>query len=320
MQNLQNAIQQSLQQNTFKMDFSVAANVDLGSIEASLNRVETDVLTLPSIDLEEKSFLAAAGLVTAAVAGLVSNVPAVAQSEEAQGVGETEGGDAIEADVVPIVKPTLADFFNLKEKFGLGESAGDDAGDHAAAADSEGAEQSEAEEGEENLLAAELKAQIQSKLEEQMSGLPSAFFGAAVTGVVEKMNEALEQISVGRDILGIVWTNAKEIIDYRDRAIQTPNLMLVIPLTDHEVAISQTSTIEPQFKEQPLGTFEFPVNFSIRLSKAMIEMQDGRIKRIHVKASLGAGSLGLGDNTLLKIPEVQFNLGTIDLGAGIKIG
>lgn len=341
---MQNAIQQSLQQKTFQLDFSVAANLDLGSIEANLERVDTEELTLPSMDLDSNPLLGAIGLTTVGLGTLAMGLAQVGANPAAEEPGaaktsvmaESAGvtaetadsapeGDAIAADMPPIVKPTLADFFNLKEKFGLGTQASADPA--AESADREGAEATDPEaseadpaETEENIIAAELKAQIQSQLEAQMSGLPSAFFGAAVEGVVEKMNEALEQISVGRDVLAMVWTNAKEILDYRDRALQTPNLTLVVPLTDHAVSISQTSTIEPQFKEQSLGSFEFPIQFSIRLSKAMLEMQEGRIKRIHVTASVGAGSLSLGENTLLEIPEVQFNLGTIDLGEGVKIG
>jgi len=241
----------------------------------------------------------------------------------AAGASEEEGTDRseespaheptdTEASLVslPILQPTLADFFNLKERLGLTNNSDDD---------SEVSEDAESE-GEDNVLMAELKAQIQGHIEEQMSGLPSMFFSEALNQIIEQMNGALEKISVGRDVLAGVWKDASELIDYRKLTLNQAEALFGVSLVDHEISISQATSLEVIFQEQTLGTFEFPIQFTIRISNARIEMQSGRIKMIHVEASLGTGSLSLGENTLLEIPEIAFPLGSISLGTGVPVG
>jgi hypothetical protein len=300
---LQQAIQQSLQNNTFNADFSVEADVDMSAIEYAMNRVEeAESLTLPSMLLSDRPDL------SAIVAAAMNNQ----ESEESppEETTDTEGS----LINLPILKPTLADFFNLKERLGLNKDSED------AAEGSEDAGDAEEGEEEENILVAEIKAQLQGQLEEQLSGLPSMFFSEAVNQIIEQMNEALEKISVGRDVLAGMWKDATELIDYRNLTLNQAQAFFGVAFVDHEVSISQCSTLEAKFKEQTLGSFEFPVEFKIRVSNARIEMQGGRIKQIHVEASLGTGSLSLGENPLLEIPEMSFPLGSISLGAGVPVG
>jgi len=302
MQNLQNAIQQSLQNNTFNVDFAVEANVDMSAIEYAMNRVEdAESLTLPSMLLSDRLDLSAIAL-------------ALTDSEESTPEETSAGGGSFAE--IPILKPTLADFFNLKERFGLTKDS--DEGSEQTEAESEAGE--DGEEAEENVLVAEIKAQVQAQLEEQLSGLPSMFFSEAVNQIMEQMNEALEKISVGRDVLAGIWKDASELIDYRNLTLNQAQAIFGIAFVDHEVSISQCSSLEAKFKEQTLGTFEFPVEFKIRVSNARIQMQDGRIKSVHIEASVGTGSLSLGENPLLEIPEMNFPLGSIHLGAGVPVG
>jgi hypothetical protein len=94
----------------------------------------------------------------------------------------------------------------------------------------------------------------------------------------------------------------------------------VIALVDHQISFDQSATLDAKLGEKTVKSFEFPINLTARLSDVRIEMQGGRIMRVHLGGLMVAGSVSLGDRVLLEIPEQSFSVGSIDLGSGVQVG
>jgi hypothetical protein len=209
--------------------------------------------------------------------------------------------------------PSLATFFGLDRILGSGASADstEDSNEGADAAD---------DGGEENLLVATAKERLQGIVEEQLAGLPAKVLGDAVGELTDKMNAVLEQFSVGRDVLAKAWKDATELVEYRRLVANQLNSHFVIALVDHQVSFDQSATLDAKLGEKTVKSFEFPINFTARLSDVRIEMQGSRIMRVHLGGLMVAGSISLGDRVLLEVPEQSFSIGSIDLGSGVQVG
>jgi hypothetical protein len=277
-QNLHNSIQHSVHHNTLNLDLSVKAQVDTSGIEYTIGRVDdSKTLTLSSVFLDSKPSI------LSAISSQLMDSSITRDSGENAITGSDESGET-----KAIIKPTLGEFFNLKNNA--------------------------------NLLITEIKTQFEDKVKEQVNSIPSLFLNEAVNQMIEQIQKVLDEISVAKDVLAGAWKDVTDLIDYRNITINFADAYFVVGLVDHEVKISQTSSLEAQFKDQTLGSFELPIEFTIRISNIRIEMQAGRIKSLHIQASVGSGSLSLGNQTLLEILEQDFPLGSIDLGEGVPVG
>jgi hypothetical protein len=201
---------------------------------------------------------------------------------------------------------TLRKFFDLRSLLGL---------DSAEETDSE-----ESEDAEEGAVVGHAKDSLRSWIQENVSALPGALLGEAVGQCVEQLSAVLEQVNVGRDVLGRAWVGADELVEYRKVTTQNPESHFVVVLIDHQISLDQCASLELKLGEKTLATVDFPINFTVRLSAARLEIQAGRIRRLHAESSVASGSIWIGERVLAQTPEKPLDLGTIDLGEGIPLG
>lgn len=151
--------------------------------------------------------------------------------------------------------------------------------------------------------------------------VPPFLQGQVFRVMLSKLNELLDKVDIIEDILAVTWSKSEELFDYLDTEKYPPDEVFMLPLSEHEVASEHNPSVEPYMKEQSLGKFVFNIGINLIIEGVILEIQGGKIKKIHIGSCVGSGSLGCQDSPLLDIPEKEVESvgGVVDLGDGIAI-
>lgn len=153
------------------------------------------------------------------------------------------------------------------------------------------------------------------------SVIPGFIMDQMMDAMLGQLGEMLSQVDVVGDVLGTAWGKAAEIKEYLSPDYP-PEEVNLVPLIEHEVAYEHSPTIEPKFKQKSLGEVVFDIALTFALEGVILEIQGGKITKLHVGACKGLGTLGTWGNQLLELPEqvIEALKGAIHLEDGIQIG
>jgi hypothetical protein len=162
---------------------------------------------------------------------------------------------------------------------------------------------------------------MQDGKKSQGGSIPPFLQGQVFRVMISKLNELLDKVDIIEDILAVTWSKSEELFDYLDTEKHPPDEVCMLPLTEHEITSEHAPSIEPYMKDQSLGKFIFNIGVNLMIQGVILEIQGGKIKKVHIGSCVGSGSIGCQDSPLLDIPEkeVEDIGGVADLGDGVAI-
>ena len=137
--------------------------------------------------------------------------------------------------------------------------------------------------------------------------------------IIDHMDKLLEINIV--EIMMRPWKNYGGLAKYKDAEKYPPDRTYIVPLLEHTITSSHNPQIVVEL--EPLFKTTIPVDITIELllKGFALEIQAGRIKKIHTGECKGSGLVQCMNVTLLRKELEAFSLpGIIDLGEGIRIG
>ena len=117
------------------------------------------------------------------------------------------------------------------------------------------------------------------------------------------------------------WKNYAGLSKYKDAEKYPPDRTYIVPLLEHTISSSHNPQIVVEL--EPLFKTTIPVDITVELllKGFALEIQAGRIKKIHTGQCQGSGLVQCMNVTLLRKELEDIALpGIIDLGEGIRIG
>ena len=122
------------------------------------------------------------------------------------------------------------------------------------------------------------------------------------------------------DVMRWAWKKGLELEAYRDTERYWPDKTFRVPLVEHKITSNHTPHVDIRMNDQKVGSIDFAVNIEIAIKAMALEIQNGRIKKIHAGDCKAEGRF-LCEGVLLAERESKpLDLpGTIDLGEGLKI-
>lgn len=123
------------------------------------------------------------------------------------------------------------------------------------------------------------------------------------------------------EILLRAWKNTHDLSKYRDAEKYPAEKSFLAPLLEHTISSKHKPEIvielEPLFKK----TISFDITLKLVLKGFTLEIQSGKIKKIHTGECKGSGTVQCLNVTLLEKASANIVLpGIIDLGEGVSIG
>lgn len=157
-----------------------------------------------------------------------------------------------------------------------------------------------------------------SGLPEQQPGIPPFLKDQLLGVMITKLGETLASIDVIGDIFTKAWGTHGELKKFLSPQL-APEEIYRIPLNKHEINSEHNPVIEPRFKQQSLGTFAFNIALNLCLEGVILEVQAGRLRRLHIGKCIGSGSLSYNGTTLIELPEkaVKALKGTFNFGQSL---
>ncbi len=117
------------------------------------------------------------------------------------------------------------------------------------------------------------------------------------------------------------WKNYGGLAKYKDPQKYPPDRTYIVPLLEHTISSSHNPQIVVEL--EPLFKTTIPVDITVELllKGFALEIQAGKIKKIHTGECKGSGLVQCMNVTLLRKELENIALpGIIDLGEGIRIG
>jgi hypothetical protein len=123
------------------------------------------------------------------------------------------------------------------------------------------------------------------------------------------------------EIMLRAWKNYHDLSKYRDLEKYPPDKSFLAPLLEHTITSKHKPEIvielEPLFKK----TIPFDINIKLVLKGFTLEIQAGKVIKIHTGECKGSGTFQCLNVTLLEKATGNIVLpGIIDLGEGVPIG
>jgi len=137
--------------------------------------------------------------------------------------------------------------------------------------------------------------------------------------ILRKFMEALDtKVS---DVMIEAWKKYKDIVQYTDEKKYPPDETYCVSLAEHTIESVHKPYLEILFDNQPVGKrIKFEIKIFLTVEGIALEIQGGKIMKVHTGSCKGGGSIKLEDFTILEKETKSFTLpGSISLGQGIPI-
>ncbi len=156
-------------------------------------------------------------------------------------------------------------------------------------------------------------------LGKKLGELASSIEWATVrSGVLERAEQLLDVPLL--DVMRWAWNKSRDLKAYRDRTKYPPDRTFGALLAEHKITSVHKPYVELRVGDQLVGRVGFSVEIGIVLKGAKLEIQGGRIKKIHTGECRATGSFSCEGFVLAKREFARLDLpGTIDLGEGVEI-
>ncbi|MBV5319359.1 MAG: hypothetical protein JZU72_00130 [Chlorobium phaeobacteroides] len=122
------------------------------------------------------------------------------------------------------------------------------------------------------------------------------------------------------DIMVRAWKKFEDLSKYRDVERYPPDQLFIAPLMEHCIRSKHQPKIEIEGGRLFKKTIPFDISLQFVLKGFTLEIQDGKIRKIHTGECSGSGMVQCMKVTLLEKESCNIPLpGSIDLGEGIPI-
>jgi len=136
--------------------------------------------------------------------------------------------------------------------------------------------------------------------------------------ILKKLMESLDpKVS---DVMIAAWKKYQDIVQFTDEKKYPPDKTYLVSLAEHTMESTYNPTIEILFNNQKVSEISFEIKVYLKIEGINLEIQGGKIMKIHTGSCKGGGSVKLEDLTILEKETESFTLpGSIILGKGITI-
>jgi hypothetical protein len=122
------------------------------------------------------------------------------------------------------------------------------------------------------------------------------------------------------DLLINSWFKARELRKYADPKQYTPGEINEVELAQHEISSKHKPKLELQLNRKKLYEFAFDATVELKISGAVLMIQDGKIKEMRALTGKGSCKLKYGEHEIWQRESEEYKLpGVINFGAGIAI-
>lgn len=161
---------------------------------------------------------------------------------------------------------------------------------------------------------------VKEKMSEKFAGIEPApgFYDGLLDMLVKNLDELLA-IDLPRDILAATWKKQKMLQQYCDKKKYPPGVKSLVPVVEHTLKTSHQPSMEVTIYDQNMGTLAVKLDAAFLIKGAILEVQDGKIKKIQTGDVESSGRFSFSGvpimekKVLIKIP------GAYDLKEGVEI-
>lgn len=144
------------------------------------------------------------------------------------------------------------------------------------------------------------------------------FYDGMLVILIKNLDELLA-IDVPRDVLAATWKKQQTLRDYCNKEKYPPDVKSLVPLVEHTVKTSHEPSMEVTLFEQNLGTLSVKLDAAFLIKGGILEVQDGKIKKIQTGDIESTGRLSLSGVPVME-KKVKVRIpGVYDLGDGVAI-
>jgi hypothetical protein len=162
---------------------------------------------------------------------------------------------------------------------------------------------------------------IKQEMAEKLKGLklPAGFYDAVFDLLIKNLGELLSN-DIPTEILAGTWKKRKALLEYCDKTKYPPEKKSLVPILEHTIKTSHEPSMEVSVYEQPVGTLSVKLEASFIIKGGMLEVQDGKIKRIMAGNIEGTGKLQFMGVPLMEKKTTFHIPGGYDLKKPVPIG
>ncbi len=136
--------------------------------------------------------------------------------------------------------------------------------------------------------------------------------------ILKKLSEILDMnIS---DVMVSAWGKCGDLCQYCNKKKYPHGKSYMLPLAEHTIESVHEPSLEIFFNNQPVGKINFEITLYLTVEGIVLEIQDGKIMKVHTGSCEGGGCIKCEGILILKKNTRSFTLpGSISLGKGIPL-
>ena len=156
--------------------------------------------------------------------------------------------------------------------------------------------------------------------------LPKVAWNRVAGEIDARAGEALS--TKVEDILGAAWAQVERLREYSDPELHPPEETVEAPLVDHTVESSHAPEVAVLIDDSEVATLNFTIQLELRIEGCVLEVRDGRIRKVQSGICRIAGSLacvvnaGFSSHPLYErsVESREYAItGDLDLGEGVPL-
>jgi hypothetical protein len=162
---------------------------------------------------------------------------------------------------------------------------------------------------------------IRQKMVEKAKALKLSpgFYDGLFDLLTKNLNELLA-IDIPKNILAGTWKNQKLLWEYCDKEKYPPDVKSLVPLIEHTLKTSHEPSLEVSAFGQALGTLAVKLEATFLIKSGMLEVQDGKIKKIQTGDIESTGQLHYMNVPVMETKKIVIHIpGAYDLKEGVEI-
>lgn len=122
---------------------------------------------------------------------------------------------------------------------------------------------------------------------------------AALSRTVDDNVKQMLDVPIGNLIVG-AWATARTLAKYSDDRQHPPEEIVLLPLKEHTIKSAHKPSIDVVVNDQSIEAVTFDLDLALTLQGAMLKIQAGRIRELHVGQCAGRGTLKCGATVLVE--------------------
>jgi hypothetical protein len=122
---------------------------------------------------------------------------------------------------------------------------------------------------------------VKQEMAEKFKGLKLApgFYDGIFDLLIKNLGELLSN-DIPTEILAESWKKGKTLLQYCDKEKYPPDKKSLVPILQHTIKTSHEPSMEVSIHGQPIGSLTVKLEASFLIKGGMLEVQDGKIKKI----------------------------------------